>query len=279
MSPRVSVVVPAWNCERFVGATVTSVLDQTMGDFELVVVDDASPDGTAKVVAEINDPRLTLAVNDENLGYEANWNRAVSFARAPYVLLLCCDDVLYPQALDHLAAALDADAAGRVAIAIGRRDVIDASGRVLLRNRGLPRMGGVHDGRWVLRRLVQSGGNCLCEPSFAMFRRSALDEAGPFSARRPYPIDVEMYHRILRRHDLHALDETVGAFRLSDGSLSSGLGRRQGRDLAGMVYDIGRDPVSPIGRTGTALGYARARIAAHARRAVIAVANRRAAKR
>jgi len=161
-------------------------------------------------------------------------------------------------------------------MAIGRRDVIDARGRILFRNRGLQRMAGVHSGRNVLGRLVRSGGNRLCEPSFALLRRCVLEEVGPFSARRPYPIDVELYHRILRRYDLHALTESVGAFRLSTGSLSAALAGRQGRDLAGMVLDIGRDPISPSGRLSTGLGYVRACLAAHARRAVIAVVNRRA---
>lgn len=279
--PRVSVVVPAWRAEPFIVATVESVLAQTKGDLELVVVDDASPDGTVAALekADIADPRFSLVVNDVNLGYEANWNRAVSLARAPAVLLLCSDDVLYPEALERLSAALDADGTGRVAMAVGRRDVVDVDGAIVLRDRGLPRMAGVVDGREVLGRLVRSGGNCLCEPSFTLFRRSALDEAGPFSARRPYPIDVEMYHRILRRHDLHAVDVTLGAFRLSGTSLSAALARRQGRDLAGMVADIGRDPVSPVGPIATALGYARARLAAPARRAVIALANRRAVRR
>lgn len=277
MIPRVSVVVPAWRAEAFIVATVRSVLDQTLAEVELVVVDDASPDGTVGALTEagIDDPRLRLVANPTNLGYEVNWNKAVGSATAPYVLLLCSDDVLYPHALEHLAAALDADPSGRVGMAVGRRDVIDARGRVVLRNRGLRGMAGVHPGRWVLGRLVRSGGNCLCEPSFTLFRRTALDAVGPFSARRPYPIDTELYHRLLRRYDLHALDETIGAFRLSGGSLSAQLARCQGRDLAGLVGDIGRDPLSPVGPLTTAAGAARARLAAYARRAVITTANRR----
>ncbi len=279
MTPRVSVVVPAWRAEPFIGATIASVLAQTMADFELVVVDDASPDATAKVVAEFDDPRLRLVVNDDNLGYEANWNKAVSFATAPSVLLLCDDDLLYPPALERLTAALDADTTGRVAMVVGRRDVIDADGGIVVRHRGLPRMQGVHPGPWVLKRLVRTGGNCLCEPSFTLLRRSALQAAGPFSARRAYPIDYDMWHRLLRTGDLHALPDTIGAFRLSEDSLSATLARRQGRDAVGLVWDIGRDPVTPVGLVGTVVGCARARAVAAARRQVIALANRRARRR
>src|SRR5262249_46173642 len=121
--PLVSVCVPAYRAERFIAGTIESVLRQTSGDWELLVVDDASPDRTFEIAARYaNDPRVCVDRNATNLGPVDNWNRVVAQARGSYVKLLCSDDLLYAECLAHQAAALDAcPSAGMVA---GRRDLI-----------------------------------------------------------------------------------------------------------------------------------------------------------
>jgi len=74
-APRVSVLVPAFNVERWIESALRSVLRQTMSDFELVVLDDASTDGTRDVIARLSDPRLRIYCNPSNLGQCGNWDR------------------------------------------------------------------------------------------------------------------------------------------------------------------------------------------------------------
>lgn len=106
-SPRVSVVMPAYRHEAWVGEAVRSVLDQDLADLELIVVDDASPDRTAAHVAGIEDPRLRLIRHDTNLGAHAAINRGLAEARAPFLAIINSDDVWAPQRLSRLTAALE----------------------------------------------------------------------------------------------------------------------------------------------------------------------------
>lgn len=95
--PRVSIVVPVYNCERFIGEALGSALAQTYADLEVVVVDNSSTDRTAEVIARWKDPRLRVLANATNIGAARNWDRAAAEARGRYIKLLCADDVLYPK--------------------------------------------------------------------------------------------------------------------------------------------------------------------------------------
>ena len=123
----VSVCVPAFTAERFVGDTVRSVLAQTFGDFELLVADNHSPDNTASVArtAAGCDPRVRVMVNDVNLGLIGNFNALVAAARGRYVKILCADDTLLPSCLEQQVRALDSNPAA--VMACSRRHIVDAA--------------------------------------------------------------------------------------------------------------------------------------------------------
>ncbi len=91
-TPLVSVVIPAFNGERTIADAINSALAQIEVDLEVIVVDDGSQDGTAAVVADIDDPRLRL-VTQENRGVAAARNAGVELARGDWVAFLDCDDV------------------------------------------------------------------------------------------------------------------------------------------------------------------------------------------
>ena len=107
--PRVSVLMAVHNDARFVGETVASVLGQTMGDFEFVVVDDASTDGTAALLAGVGDGRLRVMRNGRNAGQVPSLNRGLSLCRGPVVARIDGDDVCEPGRLAAQLSRLDAD--------------------------------------------------------------------------------------------------------------------------------------------------------------------------
>lgn len=125
--PKVSVIVPAYNRARFVGAAVRSVLGQTLRDFELIVVDDGSDDGTAAVVEAIRDPRIRVFRNDKNLGIAATQNFALRQVTGGYAAFLDSDDVMAPRRLERQAAFLDAHP--RVALVGGAYRFMDEAGQ------------------------------------------------------------------------------------------------------------------------------------------------------
>jgi glycosyltransferase involved in cell wall biosynthesis len=107
--PRVSVVVPAFNDEAFLATSLDSLGRQTLVDFEVIVSDDASVDGSRAIASEFvrRDSRFRLFVNPVNLGMTRNWNRALREAKGTYVVKLDADDSFRDETLAHLVAAMD----------------------------------------------------------------------------------------------------------------------------------------------------------------------------
>jgi len=90
--PLISVIIPAYNHQRFIGAAVDSVLQQTVSDLELIVIDDGSTDNTGEIVKGYSDPRLTY-VHQENQDAYNTINRGLSLAKGQYIAILNSDDV------------------------------------------------------------------------------------------------------------------------------------------------------------------------------------------
>ncbi len=196
-NPLLSFIVLSYNYEKYIGQTIRSILDQTVQNFEIVVVDDASKDTSRDVVAAFNDPRIRLLVNEQNLGGAGSYNRAVSAARGEWLVNLDADDWIAPE---KSAAQLDA---------LARNPALDiiATHVVCVDVDGNPHpQGGVtetytnHDldlnriDSWV-------GQNAICRSS-TMVRRAAHLRIGlddPSMVRAP---DYELWIRALR-HGCH----------------------------------------------------------------------------
>lgn len=103
-APAISVIMPVHNRASVVGAAVASVLAQRFGDFELIVVDDGSTDGSADAVRAIGDPRLKLIALERNMGGNAARNAGICEAQAPLVTFLDSDDEYLP---DRLGGTVD----------------------------------------------------------------------------------------------------------------------------------------------------------------------------
>jgi len=101
MKPTVSVVIPAYNHERFIGAAIESVLSQSFEDIEIIVIDDGSTDGTGEVIQGYKDSRLT-SLYQENQDAFNTINRGLSLAQGKFVAILNSDDVYTTDRLDIL---------------------------------------------------------------------------------------------------------------------------------------------------------------------------------
>lgn len=108
-SPKVSVFIPVYRHAAYVGEAVDSVLSQDFKDFELILVDDKSPDDSYEIIARYDDPRIRLYRNAVNLGISANRNRMFDLVRGEYVALLDSDDRMAPRRLSRQVAFLEAN--------------------------------------------------------------------------------------------------------------------------------------------------------------------------
>jgi len=102
--PLVTIAMPAYNHGRFVAHAIESVLSQTMTDWELIIVDDASTDNTREVISRYSDPRIQYIAHPENRGPAATTNRAFQEARGTWVSLLASDDAYAPTRLEEQLA-------------------------------------------------------------------------------------------------------------------------------------------------------------------------------
>ncbi|MBU4201498.1 MAG: glycosyltransferase [Verrucomicrobia bacterium] len=107
MKPAITILIPVYNQERFVGKAIESVLSQSFADLQIVVSDNASTDRTRDVVRSFcGDKRLVMIENARNGGFVANANRCLEQVRTPYYMMLCSDDILFHKEALALAFAI-----------------------------------------------------------------------------------------------------------------------------------------------------------------------------
>lgn len=95
----VSIVIPTFNSAAFVGETINSVLNQSFGDFELIIVDDGSSDNTLNVCRQFDDPRISIIEHKNNQGCSAARNTGLRCASGKYIYFLDSDDLMTPKML------------------------------------------------------------------------------------------------------------------------------------------------------------------------------------
>lgn len=169
LRPTVSVVMAAYNRERYIGAAIESVLAQTFTDFELIIVDDRSTDGTVAVARSYaGDPRVRVIENQRNLGQFPNRNYAASLAVGDYLKYHDSDDLMYPHCLSLMVAALAAAPTAGFALSAHRSWPGGPSPMLLT-----PRL--------AYEREFFGEGLCNFGPAAALFRREAFAALGGFS--------------------------------------------------------------------------------------------------
>lgn len=227
--PLVSVCVPVYNARPFIAAAIESVLKQTLRDFELVIIDNASTDGTLDEVAKFTDPRMRVLRNATNIGAEGNWNRCLEEARGKYIKILPADDLLYPSILERQSSVLEDPANADVSLVCARRDILTEHGKTILKGRGLKLAGKIPSPE-AFRRIVRSGGNPLGEPHAVLFRTSDIPRVGKFDGSAGYLIDLDYWCRLLTVGQLVCIPESLSAFRVSPNSWSTRVAQLQARD-------------------------------------------------
>lgn len=110
MIPQLSVIMPVYNAAPYVGEAIESILGQTYGDFELIIADDGSTDGSREVIEKYNDPRIILSHNLKNVGKTATVNRLFKMARGSYVTIHDADDASEPRRFEVQLEKMNIDA-------------------------------------------------------------------------------------------------------------------------------------------------------------------------
>lgn len=213
-SPVLSVCIPTYNQCRYVTPALDSVLSQKYADFELLVIDDCSTDGTREIVAgrAESDRRIRLVENSRNLGMVPNWNSCLAAAKGEYVKFLFGDDILAtPDTLGIMVRALDADPA--VSLVTSARALIDAEGRGLGETRPFSRDIKL-SGPAVVARCLTAQRNLVGEPTAVMFRNRHATRG--FDETYRQFVDLEMWFHLLEQGNLWYIHQPLVAFRLHE---------------------------------------------------------------
>jgi glycosyltransferase involved in cell wall biosynthesis len=209
----VSVLIKAFNHASYVRRTITSILEQSFQDFELVVTDDASTDATAEIVREFADPRVRLEVLPRNQGISGAMNATIARARGSYFAILNSDDWALPGRLERQVSFLDEHPG--VSLLFGVPVPVGEAGARTEAHHDFNQCLTLPDysrGAWLRQFFFK--GNCLCAPT-AMIRREAYEAAGSYDRRLTNLQDLDMWIRMLvAGHDIHVLPEALTAFRI-----------------------------------------------------------------
>ena len=95
--PRISVIMPAYNAEKYIREAIDSILAQTYTDFEFIIIDDASTDATASIVESYSDERIRFFRNEHNMGVANTLNRGLDLAVGEYIARMDSDDISLPE--------------------------------------------------------------------------------------------------------------------------------------------------------------------------------------
>ena len=107
--PKISVIMPAYNAEKYIKKAIDSILEQTFGDFELIILNDASKDASEQIILSYTDARIVYVKNEKNLGVAGTLNRGLEMVRGEYIARMDADDIALPDRLKKQAALLDGD--------------------------------------------------------------------------------------------------------------------------------------------------------------------------
>ena len=99
LNPKITVVMPVYNGEKYLDTAIKSILNQTFTNFEFVIVDDASTDSSARIINSYKDKRIKLIQNNVNLGIPTTRNKCLQESSGEYIAVLDCDDYAYPSRL------------------------------------------------------------------------------------------------------------------------------------------------------------------------------------
>ncbi|MBP2437084.1 glycosyltransferase family 2 protein [Microbacterium amylolyticum] len=241
-TPKLSVVIPAYQQGRFLGETIRSVLQQKDAALELIVSDHSSTDDTLDIAERFrSDPRVRIMTTPAGGGAAANWAAVTRAARGEYIKLLPGDDTVTDGSLARQVALLD-DNPDAVLVG-GARRIVGATGKTIAPRRGLQGLSAHMSGEAAVRQSVLSGTNPFGEPGAVMMRRAALEAAGGWQGEWSYAIDLATYYAVLRHGDFVRDDAVAATFRVSAGQWSVALVEKQAReiralfDLAAVTFD------------------------------------------
>ena len=210
--PKVSVCIPNYNNGQFIGEAIQSVLNQSYGDFELIIVDNCSTDNSVTEINRFSDPRIKIYKNDKNIGFLKNWNKCISLVNGEYVSLLHSDDKYEPDMIKREVEIFDSNP--NVGLVFSPVKQIDSKGDCIGYSKSPFNSTRVIKGDDFFKELIME--NHVPTPS-VMVRKECYDILGSFDEYVGPPCDWEMWLRVSLYYDVAFISEPLAHYRIHSG--------------------------------------------------------------
>ncbi len=212
ITPEISVIMSVYNSERFLKESLDSILSQSFKDFELIITDDSSTDGTLKILEDYTskDPRIILVANKTNAGLTKNLNSMISVAKGKYLARLDADDISLPERLEKQYRYMQDNPS------VG---VLGTDGSIFGDKRKTIVIDRPHEHREIKAAFAFE--NLLIHSS-AFIRMSLLEEKN-IRYDENYKIiqDYELWTRLITETEFRILDEKLVNYRVSETNIST----------------------------------------------------------
>ncbi len=218
--PLISVIVPLYNGEKTIRETVKSILNQSLQNFELIIINDGSQDASLEMVSNFQDSRIKV-FSYPNSGISTTRNRGISHATGEYISFIDADDLWTPNKLESQLKALQENP--KAAVAYSWSDHINEFGQPLNRGSYMTVNGDVYP-KILLIDFIANGSNPL-------IRREALMEVGGFDESLSTSADWDMWVRLAARYHFVAVPSPQILYRISGSSMSSNVDKQEAESL------------------------------------------------
>lgn len=212
IEPKLSVVMTAYNAEKYIREAIESILNQTFTDFEFIIIDDCSTDATGAIIEEYSarDPRIVCVHNPKNLYISASTNIGIEMARTDIIAKMDADDIALPMRLEKQYAFIkDHPEVGVVGAWI---EIISEAGKPLrIREYQTDDVG--------LRRKIFRY-SPIAQP-VCMYRKSVVNEFGGYLAVSAPAEDVNLWFKIGTRYKFANIPEVLLKYRFFENSNSN----------------------------------------------------------
>jgi glycosyltransferase involved in cell wall biosynthesis len=212
--PKVSVIIPTYNRAELLYAAIASVLGQTFQDFEILVVDDHSPDHTAQVVQRFHDGRIRYLLHETNKGGAAARNTGIQNSAGEYIAFLDDDDEWLPEKLGMQIALLENSPPEVGCIYTGYLVIDRASGNILGQKPAVK--------RGDLSTALLSG-NCLGGTSSVLVRRECFNAVGLFDEALPSFQDYDLWIRLAQKFQFDCISRPLLKYYVHDQQIWTNL--------------------------------------------------------
>jgi glycosyltransferase involved in cell wall biosynthesis len=211
--PKISVLLPVYNCELYIIEAIDSILNQTFTDFELLIIDDASTDNTVSIIKSYTDSRIILTQKPINLGYTDSLNYGLKIAKGEYIARMDGDDISMPNRFEKQIAFLDKNQ--DVVLCGANYTIIGSDKCTQLPNKNDE----------IQIQFIRN--NCIAHP-VVMFRNSVFKENAIFYDVTKEPAeDFDLWVRLLNYGKLHNLPDTLLMYRVHQNQVSNLQSKKQ----------------------------------------------------